>query len=268
MKKIILMVFLVLLVSTVMSVESTWSSIGNTGILPKDANRQRVQVGRFIQLHDYLQTSLEHLDENDFATHANWDVTNDITDATEATWVWADGDASTLTQVNADQALVVRNVQSLLLTYDVGITTPIAGGVVTAVVTGICAATSLDLTAGTGKTVAITTGAAGSAADFVITIDPDASVSAGEFTLDNIYLTGYYESPVSMTTATDITLYTPTNAVELVIDPQGDEVKIEIGSAWYVVNTLHSFPCSGFQTIKVANDSGSTVSLNFYYNKL
>jgi hypothetical protein len=263
MKKLFLLIIAIMFIATVSA------EIKMDGRLPRDGNRIGVQSGRSIRLYDAAQTALEHLDENTFATHANWDVTNDLVDSGgDVEWTWVDDVASTLTQVNADQALVVRNVQSLILTYDVTQSVVIAGGTVTANLTGICASTALDLTVGTDKTVAITTGAAASSADFVLTVKADGDVTAGTIQFDNFYLTSYYESPLSIATAGEVILTVPDNAVELIVDPKGTEIKVEVGSAYYIIDTAHPIPCSGSTIIKIGNDSGGTATVNFYFNMI
>lgn len=238
-----------------------------TGRLALDGNNKAIQSGISWRMYDDDQEALEHLDENTFATHANWDVTNDLDDdSLSVRWTWVDAVASTLTQVNADQALAVRNAQDLLLTYTIYDSTAIAGGTVDCWITGICDSLDMNITAGVGKTLAITTVAAASTADFVIHVQADASVTAGKFAFDDLYLTSYYESPISIATGSEVTITIPDNAVELIIDSRGIEIKREIGSAYFVIDTGHPIGCSGETDMTIANDSGETVTLYFYFN--
>ena len=264
MKKIGLFILIGLAIFTLIAADN-FNSI-DKGFLPKDGRGKAVQVGRWFQMHDSLQTNIDYLDETDFATHANWDVTNDIDDSNgNAIWTWADSDASTLTQVNADQAKNVRNSQNLLLTYTVYDSTAIAGGTVSAWVTGICDSTALDITSGVDKTLAITTNSSASSGDFVIHIQADSSVTAGKFALDDIELTGYYESPVTIANGSNVILYTPENAVELIVDSKGDEITINHGSSYFNSYGLFSIPCVSDQAITISNDSGSSITLYFVY---
>jgi hypothetical protein len=261
MKKLMVILLSLILIGLVAT-----NSISSSGRLPKDGNTRAIQSGRYFQMYDGSITGLEHLDENTLATHANWDVTNDFTDASGyAEWTWVDTDPSTLTQVNADMALAVRDNQSLLLTYDVAAPTAVAGGTVTAWISGICDSTAISIVAGTGKTQTITSGASASSADFVLNVEADGDVSAGKLRFDNLYLTSYYESPVTIANGADITLTTPTNAIEIIVDSYGTDIKIEIGSAYYTINTLTVLPCNALETIKIANDSGSTATVYFRY---
>lgn len=257
---------LLLLLIAMMLIMSASANLTKDSRLPLDGNREGVQAGVSWRLYDDSITALEHLDENTFATHANWDVTNDLDDdSLSVRWTWVDTDASTLTQVNADQALNVRNAQSLLLTYTIYDSTAIAGGTVDCWVTGICDSLDMDITAGVAKTLSITSGASASSGDFVINVQADASVTAGKFAFDDLYLTSYFESPISIATGADVTITVPDDAVSIVIDSGGTEIKREIGSAYYIMTTGHPMGCSGCSTITLANDSGSTATVYFYF---
>lgn len=257
-------IFLMLVVFAGLSAEIT-----NTGILPKDANSKRIQTGRTIQLYDDANTDFEHLDENSFTTHVNWDVSNDIVDSDgNACWTWDDGDASTLTQINADQLYNLKNNEVALLTYTVYDSTTITGGIVDCWITGVCDSLDMNITAGVSKTLLITSGASSSTANFVINIQADASVTAGEFSIDDIYLTTYYGSPLIIPTGEDITITIPDNAIQLILDPRGTDISIEIGAYSYMINNIHPLPCSGVTDITIGNDSGSTATIYFYFNKI
>ncbi|MEA2037483.1 MAG: hypothetical protein U9O94_08285 [Nanoarchaeota archaeon] len=259
MKKILLI--LVMLVMFVVA-----SAEIETGAMSKDTNMNAIQAGRSWQMYSNEITALEHLDENTFATHANWDATNDIDDSGgDATWTWVDGAASTLTQVTADQSVNVRDGQTLQLTYTVSITTPVAGDAVDISVGTICAKTTLPQTAGTHNVDILTTSAGG---DFVITIDPAAGTTAGVLVFDDIYLTSKYESPLTISTGSEVSLTIPDEAVELVIDPIGTEVKIESGACWFSVWTGTPISCAANTSITIANDSGGDATVYFFYDMI
>ena len=267
-RKIFAMVlFLVVLVFTFSNITGA-NSLDDYSRLPITGNNAQVQVGRFWQLSDGAVTTSEHLYENLFVTHTQWTATNDIAiSGGGATWTWADAVQSKLSQGYDSMLVVCKNAEELRLTYDVAIGTVIKGGKVSAYVQGICDSTALDITVGTGKTVSITTNSTGSATDdFEIIIVADSDVNAGAFTLDNLYLTGYAQSPITLLTGYDIDLTTPVNAVELILDPGGVDVKLEIGDDYYTFNTKTVIPCAGDAVITIANDSGSTATINFSYN--
>ena len=263
MKKILIMLLVLLPLLLLGEINNTTG-----GRLPRDSNGSAIQLGKNIRLYDDDIAALEHLDENTFATHVNWDMTNDIVDSGgNLTWTWADGDASTATQVNADMVLATRNLQAMRLTYTVSIDTALAGGSVAAWISGICDSTALDITVGTSKTLSITTGAAASAADFVINIDPDGDVSAGVVSIDNVYLTSYYESPISILTGASATITVPDNAVSLYIDPATADVKITIGTSYFITSTAMTIPVLGHDTITITDVAGGSV-VSFYFSML
>ena len=239
------------------------------GTLPKDGNAISMQIGRSMRMYDDDITALEHLDENTFVTHTNWDVTNDIVDSGgNLTWTWADGDASTATQVNADMALVTRNTQTMRLTYTVSIGTALAGGNVAAWISGICDSTALDITVGVAKTLSITTKDTASVSDFVINIDPDANVSAGVVSIDNVYLTSYFISPVAIANTASVTLTVPDDTIELIIDSDSTEVQITIGGAHFLTDVPITLPILEHESIKIYNGSGGAASVSFYFLNL
>ncbi len=257
---------MILLLLAIVMILPAFKSVDGNAKLPQDGNSKRFQVGQCIWLTDSAITNFEHLDENALTTHVNWDVTNDCDDdSLSIRWTWVDGDSSTATQINADQLFKLKNSETALLTYTVYDSTAIAGGTVLMYISGVCDSTNISLTAGVGKTATLTCDSNASTSDFVITINPDASVTAGKFAIDDIYLTTYYSSPLTILTGEDVTLTTPTNALELVIDPIGTEVQIEIGAYNYHFWSRETIPCVGDEEIIIANDSGSTATVYFYY---
>jgi len=151
----------------------------------------------------------------------------------------------------------------MILTYTVAITTPITGTAVDISVGTICAKTTLPQTAGTHEVDILTTSAGG---DFVITIDPAAGTTAGVLVFDDIYLTSKYESPLTIPTGTDVDLTVPDNAVELIVDPVGTEIRIENGVSYYIITGGHPIGCENQDTVTIANDSGGDATVYFYWN--
>ena len=242
----------------------------NSGKLSKDANGESIQAGRSWQMYSNAITALEHLDENDFATYADWATGGTGADFVDtggnATWTFDQvAEGSTLTQANAGMLVSVRDVQVLQLKYTVAMRTPVAGTAVTVAASGICASTTLPQTAGTHEVDILTTSAGG---DFVITVTSGASTSAGVLVFDDIYLTSKYESPLTIATGSDVTLTVPSEAVELIVDSGGTAIKIENGSCYYSLTATHPIGCSGTETITIANDSGGDATVYFYYNMI
>ena len=240
------------------------------GKLPTDRNGNAIQLGTTIRLYDNDNTNIEHIDENTFITHVNWDTVEEFDDTEKnARWIWADtlGVVSSLTQVNADMLIATRNGQNLLLTYDVAIPTPLVGGEIITWISGICDSLTLDVEVGTGKTLAITTKNTASVSDFVITIDPDTLVSAGVIIFDNLYLTAYAESPMTLTTGASETLTIPDNAVSIYIDPATVDIKVTIGTAYFITSTPVTIPVSELGTITISDVAGGSV-VSFYFNMI
>ena len=78
-------------------------------------------------------------------------------------------------------------------------------------------------------------------------------------------------SPVTSATTVNQTLTIPTNAVELTINPNSGTLKYESYSdttRFYQFDTIQTFPCSGVDSLKISNDSGSSVTWSFYFNML
>ncbi len=129
------------------------------------------------------------LDETDFATHAEWDVTGQWDDSLgHAALVFAAGAiGGTLTQINADQAANALNSKEYVFTYTVAVTIA-PDGDFTLQLSGIPGvAVSLPYTAGT-HSVYFQSAAAASAADFVITA-AETTATQGSITIDNVSLT-------------------------------------------------------------------------------
>ena len=130
----------------------------------------------------------EHLDETDFATHDNWDVTNDFSDTVpggNATYAWASNTTSTLTQVNGDMAVAPVGQKQYRLTYTCAVTTAPDGDFALTLTTGIAGtAVDLDFTAGTFNYEFETKH---TPADFVISA-VSGTDTEGTFSIDDISL--------------------------------------------------------------------------------
>lgn len=142
------------------------------------------------------------LDEVDFATHAEWDVTGQWDDAGgNASLVFAAGAmAGTLTQINADQAAKAVNNKEYVFKYEVTVNTPIApAGSVVATLSGIpLTGQVLSLAAGTHY-VYFQSAADADAQDFLITAvdDQNGTTTAGDVDIDNVSLTRCCDSVVN-----------------------------------------------------------------------
>ena len=79
------------------------------------------------------------------------------------------------------------------------------------------------------------------------------------------------ESPVTLATSIDSTLYVPDYAAEITINPNGGTLKWEDFSdstMYFQFDIEKTFPCSGVDSLKISNDSGSSVTWSFYFNML
>jgi hypothetical protein len=234
--------------------------------LPKDGNGVSIQVGRGIQLYDDSTTGAEHLSENTLDTHVNWDVTNDLVDTDSIlVWTWVDTAASTATQTNADLYRKVKNTETLYLTYTVTVDT-LAGGSVSIWASGICDSTAMTSTAGTHTATIVTVASGADTADFVINIQSDEDVTQGVINIDNIYLKGTYNSPVTIPAGVTVTLEIPTRAVEVYIQPyNGQELQIINGSNYYSIWDIHTFPCTTDSSISIKNPGAAEITIYFFF---
>lgn len=128
----------------------------------------------------------ESLNETDFATHAKWDVTNDLLDTGgNAAYIWSLNQTSTLTQIQANLATAGVDAVWYLFTYTVTVTTAFDGDGAATITTGFASsAVSLDLSVGThsvyfkSKTTPV---------DFVISI-VSGTDTEGTFEIDDVTL--------------------------------------------------------------------------------
>jgi len=78
-------------------------------------------------------------------------------------------------------------------------------------------------------------------------------------------------SPVTSATTVNQTLIIPENAVELIINPNGGTLKYESyadTTIFFQFDAVHPFPCNGIDSLRITNDSGSSVTWSFYFNML
>jgi hypothetical protein len=239
--------------------------------LPTDGNGRSIQVYRTIRLYDDDNDVLDHMYNGTFADTTRWNLTDSLS-ISGGSLVYTEtdtiGTASTAS-IEADSlSVAIRNNQSLIFYYDVAIDSAVVGGTVIAWIDGICDSTALSLTAGTDKYVSITTGSSATDSSFVFHIQPDTLVTRADFSFDNFELRGYYESPVSISNGSDITLTVPDDTYTITIDSDGTDIKVEVGSSYYLTDTPITIPTFGHTTIKIANDSGGTASVSFYFSTL
>lgn len=219
-----------------------------------------------MRMYDGNSTAYQHISDGDFATVTSWYVTNDLDkDSLSVRWTWADSDVSYLSQPADSLNLAFEDNQYVKLTYTVYDSITVAGGSVAMTVGGFCSTSTISTTAG-DHTYYITANSTASSDSVYFKVNPDANVTAGKFAIDDISITSYNESPLTIADGSDVTLTIPNGAVELIVDPQGTDIKIEKYSNYYQINTAHPIPVSGVNSIKIANDSGSSATVYFYFN--
>ena len=144
------------------------------------------QVG--INIYALYRTApgAESLNEIDFATHAKWDVTNDLVDSGgNAAFTWSANQTSLLTQTAANQLLAAVANSWYKFTYTIAETTPFDGdGVATITTAFALTAQTLDLSPGT-HTVYFMSAAVPT--DFIISV-VSGSDTEGTFTIDDVTL--------------------------------------------------------------------------------
>ncbi len=128
----------------------------------------------------------ESLKETAFATHAQWDVTNDFDDSGgNAAFTWASNVTSTLTQIQANLAVAGVGSKQYKFTYTIAETTPFDGdGVATITTAFALTAKTLSLEPGT-HTVYFKSAVAPT--DFIISI-VSGSDTEGTFSFDDVSL--------------------------------------------------------------------------------
>jgi len=135
---------------------------------------------------DEATLGAETLDEVDFVTHAEWDVTNDFDDTGgNAAFVWSANQTSTLTQPNASFVIVAEENMFYAFTYTIAVTTAFDGDAVATITTSIATvAENVPITAGTHTIYFITKNPPG---DFVISL-VSGTDTEGSFTIDDVTL--------------------------------------------------------------------------------
>lgn len=138
---------------------------------------------------DLIGLNLEHLVENDFATHLKWTTTGKVViNGNHAAFTFDAGSLNgTMTQTAANRAEVGINEVSYVLTYTVAVITAPDGDFALTITNAFAdSAITLPFTAGTHH-IKFTSNASASIADFVIDASETTSTE-GEFTIDNMYL--------------------------------------------------------------------------------
>ena len=132
----------------------------------------------------------ESLSETDFATHANWDVTNDFDDTGgNAAFIWTANQTSTLTQTQANLAVAGVSDVWYTLTYTLAITTGFDGDAA-ATITNSFANTAVPLEIANAGTHTVYFKSKTSPTDFVISLvsgsDTEGTISFDDFSLKQI----------------------------------------------------------------------------------
>lgn len=140
-------------------------------------------------LRDELNFNEEHLAENDFATHAKWDVTG-IADDTggDCDFTFAGGSLNgTLTQTAANRSVAGQNTRKYRLAYTIAVATAPDGDFALTLTNAFASeAVTIPFTAGTHEVTFVSNSSA-SSADFVINAS-ETTATQGSFTIGDIYL--------------------------------------------------------------------------------
>ena len=139
---------------------------------------------------DESTLAAETLDEVDFATHAEWDVTNDFDDSGgNAAFVWSANQTSTLTQVQGDMVIAGVSDRWYIFTYTLAITTAFDGDAAATITTSF-ALSAVSLEIATAGTYTIYFKSATTPTDFVISLvsgsDTEGTISYDDVTLKEI----------------------------------------------------------------------------------
>ena len=177
---------------------------------------------------------------------------------------------SYLSQPFDSLAVAFEANQYVVLNYTIHDSVTVTSGDVTSggvglTVGGFCATSTLSLTSG-DHTYYITASSSAATDSLLFTITPSDSITAGEFSIDDITIGSYNQSPLSIANGAEVILTIPNNVVELILDPRGTDIKIEKYSNSVTINSARAIPCSGVNTITIANDSGGTATVEFYFN--
>ena len=133
-------------------------------------------------------STTQHFDETDFATHANWDVTNDMDDSGgNCTYTWSANQTSTLAQVAADRAAAGKSRKRYLFKYGMTASVAADGDLAMTVADGFAdGAQALTLTTGTHY-IRFTSKAAAEAAAFTISA-VSGTDTQGTYVIDDVSL--------------------------------------------------------------------------------
>ena len=264
MKKGIVLILLVLVVANLFSQAMTEGKL--TGVLPQDANRKGIQLGRYLQFYDGEISAVSHIAAGDFTSEVPWLVSGDFSIADDVAKYRAvsSNSTGTLTQEHASMLEEFRGIQYVKLSYTVIIDTAFAFSIPVSVIGGICSDFTASLSEG-NHSYYFTTVEGASTSDFKWTIEADASETSGRLSIDDVSITNYYESPLVIAAGASVILTTPTNGIELVLDPMGNDLAIVNNSAYFVISTVHSIPTTKDDSIVIRNDSDEQIVVYFYY---
>ncbi len=132
-------------------------------------------------------TGTQELNETTFATHANWDVTGDVTDSTgKAVFANSGGINGTLIQVYGDRVSTGTNSTGYQFKYTIAVTTAPDGDFALTLSEFSSAAVDLPITAGT-HLVSFLSAADATTSDFTITAS-ETTATEGNFSMDNVSL--------------------------------------------------------------------------------
>lgn len=155
-----------------------------------EAQIYELQAGGALNFLDIGASSLNHLNEPDFATHANWDATGKSDDTGgKAEWTFAaEALGGTITQTGANRADAGIGGKRYRFIYTVAVTTAPDGDTAFTITTGFAlTATTLSMVAGTARFVEFTSKEAAAAGAFVLDIT-ETTATEGQFSADDLVL--------------------------------------------------------------------------------
>jgi len=205
-------------------------------------------------------TATEVLDETDFSSNAEWDITGQFNDTDDATIAYDAGDITgTIQQENADLAGSISSSALYYFSYTLTVDTPIAGGSLTLVITGgdtyvPAANVTLPQTAGR-HTVTFMTDDSAATGNFRITATEVGTVTAGSLTLDDFTLQKALENPSDVTDAVNNSLTTTGNTVTLAPASRG---------SWLVMTNRKIQGV--YYDVSSANETASLLTCEYWKN--
>lgn len=146
--------------------------------------------GGEIEAVDETDLGTESLTEGNFATHANWDRTNDFDDTGgNAAFVWSAWQTSTLTQTQVNLAVAGVGSRWYKFVYTLAITTAFDGDAAATITTAF-ALTAVSLELATAGTYTVYFTSAATPTDFVISLvsgtDTEGTISYDDLSLKEI----------------------------------------------------------------------------------